>query len=434
MRRDAFSPRAYVQRDDGSMSIFALFLMVACGAFAAIGVDFAKLRSERMLMQNTADAAAHAALYTRELNDKDTAVAAALAVVEEMMPYSEYKTVIAQEDVIFGTFDYDTRSFTADDTSSSAVRVQIRRDGARDNDIATYLFRLTGIDAFEATMDSVFVTYVPTCFIEGFVAEVQVDIQSNNSYFNGFCIHSNGGVSINSNNYFEEGTIVSMTDLADLDIPKSGEESNDGLSEALREAAYRLRIVNRLPIIIDSLYAGESTYMPDYVTVASPVYLDGKSFDVSEFTPGAVHHVSCGNDKVTINGSVLSDVVILTECAVKFGQALQITDSLLVSTSTSATSFNSPSSLMLGLDDDCATGGGAVILTMGGVSFTSDLHMYGSQIIAADNVEFSANADGLEGASIISGQTISGTSNMNMGFCGSGMEHNYSAEYFRLAF
>ena len=73
-------------------------------------------------------------------------------------------------------------------------------------------------------------------------------------------------------------------------------------------------------------------------------------------------------------------------------------------------------------------------MTTGGMKFTADLRLYGGQLIAKKAISFSANADGIEGASIISGETIDGTSNMNMGFCdGSGMENNFESDYFRLA-
>ena len=50
-----------------------------------------------------------------------------------------------------------------------------------------------------------------------------------------------------------------------------------------------------------------------------------------------------------------------------------------------------------------------------------------------DEERSAANANGIDGASIISRGMIDGTSNMNMGFCGSGMEDSFSANYYRLA-
>ena len=68
---------------------------------------------------------------------------------------------------------------------------------------------------------------------------------------------------------------------------------------------------------------------------------------------------------------------------------------------------------------------------MGGMQFASGLEIYGSQILAMGDVSFAAQADGIEGVSIVSNGKISGTSNMNMGFCGTGMDV-FTAEYFQL--
>ena len=88
----------------------------------------------------------------------------------------------------------------------------------------------------------------------------------------------------------------------------------------------------------------------------------------------------------------------------------------------------------IGRNDGCAPGGGAQLLTMGGVEFAAAMEIYGGQVIAKGDITFTANAYGVQGASLISGGTLSGTSNMAMGFCGGGgMEDNFEAEYFRLA-
>jgi hypothetical protein len=72
---------------------------------------------------------------------------------------------------------------------------------------------------------------VPDCLREGFVAENMVDIQSNNAYRNGFCIHSNDVVSLNSNNYFEAKAPWCRCRIQSrLDMPASGySTSNEGL-------------------------------------------------------------------------------------------------------------------------------------------------------------------------------------------------------------
>ena len=88
--------------------------------------------------------------------------------------------------------------------------------------------------------------------------------------------------------------------------------------------------------------------------------------------------------------------------------------------------------MTVGGDDGCATDGSAQLLTLGGVQFAADLHVYRGQVIAAGDISFSANANGVEGASFITGDEIAGTSNAIMGMCGTGMERNVEADYFRL--
>ena len=61
------------------------------------------------------------------------------------------------------------------------------------------------------------------------------------------------------------------------------------------------------------------------------------------------------------------------------------------------------------------------------------LSMFGGQILAKKDVDFAANADGLQGASIVTRGKINGTSNSRMGFCLSGMEQNFETNYYRMA-
>lgn len=226
-----------------------------------------------------------------------------------------------------------------------------------------------------------------------------------------------------------------MPRLSELDLPQSGFETNTGLEAALRSGSYRLRVVNRLEKIISGLTNGDWDYLPDYIVSNVPINLKGKKFGEDDFTEGRIHTVWCSNNgKLTLDlNDPLTGVVLVTNCEIKFSQGAVLEDVVIATTHTGARSINSPSSLQVGRDDDCAVGGGAQLLTMGGMNFPADLMLYGGQLIAKGDIEFAANADGIEGASIIAGGEISGTSNMDMGFCGTGMEDNFEAMYFRLA-
>ena len=54
-------------------------------------------------------------------------------------------------------------------------------------------------------------------------------------------------------------------------------------------------------------------------------------------------------------------------------------------------------------------------------------------MLAKGNINFSADGNGVQGASLVSGGRISGTSNMTMAHCdGRGMEQNFRMPYPRL--
>ena len=257
----------WVTDEDGSTTILSLFLFMIALVLGGLAIDFNKVVSERTQLQVAADSAAHAALYTRERDGSEAAVAKALETVTDMLPESQFgSTALMTTDVNFGEWNKSELTFSENADSTTAVRVQAMMKQERDNASRNILLRLIGQDTFDVSVESVYSTYFPGCFTEGFVAEGVVDIQSNNSFTYGFCIHSNQYVSMNQNNYFEPGTVVSMPNVEDLDIPKSGFDKNDGLQTALRSGSYRLRLLNQLPDIIESFWSAKAEHLPPYVS------------------------------------------------------------------------------------------------------------------------------------------------------------------------
>lgn len=421
--------------EDGGATAWGLLLLVSMALLGGLAVDVSNVMTERTNLQVAADSAAHAALLKREFGSSNEAVAAAQANMERNLPAQAFGTTLRAEDVVFGRWDDETRQFTPEMSSRSAVKVTARMQEATGNPVKVFLLQFAGLDTWDVVADAVYVTYHPTCLKEGFVAEQPVDIQSNNSFQDGFCVHSNSYVSLNSNNYFEPGTVVSMPDLDDLELPNSGYKTNTGLKEALREGSWNIRIVSRIKGIIDGLLAFDSRYLPDYITSKVPVTLPSSTVTQANLVQGKLHRYSCsrGGSTLTIDKDVLmQQVVLVTDCEVKFSAGVALEDAVVATTNTSAKSISAPAQLRLGRADNCAPGGGVQIVTMGSVKVAADLNMNGVQIIAKDDIEFTANAVGIQGAALVAGGTISGTSNMSMGYCGSGMEDNFQAEYFKL--
>jgi len=442
----------WVADEEGSMTVLSIFFVLVVLIVGGMAMDFNKAISRRTQLQTTADTAAHAALYTRETQTEDEAKSKAMATVSGMLPESQFGVqALLKTDINFGKWDLENASFVVDESSKTAVRVRAQMVKSRGNASRNLLLHLIDRKKIDIGTESVYSTYFPGCFTEGFVAEQVVDIQSNNSFGDGFCIHSNNYVSLNQNNYFEPGTVVSMPNINDLDMPNSGFEKNEGLGTALRQGEYRLRILGQLPNIIASLWNGEAEHLPPYVTPNRLHDLDPDDFpslpeganapkgSKDSFTPfnfkhNAVNRLICYSSQgITLQAGVYKNFVFVTDCEVKFANGVVLEDVVVATTNTSATSLNSPQGLQIGRDDDCAPGGGATLMTMGGFKAAASLSVFNGQILAEADIIFSANADGVKGASFVSNGEIEGTSNMNMGFCkGNGMENAYRAPYFRM--
>lgn len=467
MRNSA--PVAFCTSEDGGMTAAGLIFTMVFLAVGGLAVDVSNAISQRTHLQVTADAVAHTALYVRNYTLNATpedAIAAALDLGEDNMPQARFGTVLTANDIEFGTWNRVSRSFTPDPNSRSAVRVWTHRTAADQNEVVTYLLKFAGFDSFDVRTASVFETFVPDCLREGFVAEDMVDIQSNNSYFDGFCIHSNDIVSINSNNYFEPGTVVSMPDSSRLDLPGSGYETNDGLTQALRYGAMQIRLINALREVPTGPFQTGSAAMWNYIQLATRDgqldYLTapprtitivngqprpgGAGADAVEagrdlldragalaLRPNAVNYVNCSSTSMQLQiRQLLTNMVMITNCQMNFGSGGALENGLIATLHTGAASIAGASDTRIGRIDDCAAGGGAQLITLGGMNFASGVSIHGGQLIALREIEFAANGDGLRGTSIISGDTVSGTSNMSMGLCGSGMEDNLSLDYFRM--
>lgn len=425
--------RTFVDQENGGMSIMNLFFLMAVGMLAGVAIDVSSLVSARSQLQVTADAAAHAALVEREWSDLEISKAKAVSLVEANMPSARYGTVLTDENIQFGSYDRATEVFTIDDDSRDAVFVRTERLTSNGNPVSSFLLQFVGFWDWDVRTTSVFETFYPTCMMEGFVGQDVVDIQSNNSYFNGFCIHSNAHVEINQNNFFEAGTIVSMPDTDDLVVPTNGnaEESNEGLEDALREGRWFIKILDRLDRIVEGVQDEDSRYAQLYTTNFTVVNMTKTTVSPSDFTKGRIYHFPC-NNRLTFGAGIYEEIVVISECKLKFTSA-EFHDSVIITKDTGLKSVSASANIIMGKNDDCNSGGGSQLISYGTVDFAASLEMHGSQIIAAGDVAFTANAEGIRGASIVAGGRIDGTSNMNFAFCGSGMEHVFSAEYFRMA-
>ncbi|MCB2129199.1 MAG: hypothetical protein KDE03_09015 [Rhodobacteraceae bacterium] len=444
-----FDPIRFLQSEDGGITALSLQMFLGAVVLGGLAVDVGNGVANKTHLQVAADAAAHAAILTREWHSEDDAKQAAIDMAKENMSTTVYGNILTSSDIQFGTWNAATETFTPSSGSRDAVQVSTKRYAANNNGVATYMLGLIGLNRWDVASASVFETYYPSCFREGFVAQDRVDMQSNSYYKAGFCIHSQTHVEVSSNNTFEPGVVVSMPDARDVVLPSSGFTSNTGLQPALRDGSYNTKIINR----IDSIIAGINTpnhadygvmtstspYYRSYITSATPVNVktQGKTaLDQNDFKSGRIHVLDCKNDnthKQLGSGFTLKNMVIITDCRLQIGAGAVLEDAVIITTNTDSKSIYSSADIQIGKDDHRGFGGDVQIVTKGGMEFASKVSIFGSQLLAAGDISLTANANGIEGASIVAGGKLDVTSNGTFGFCnGNGMNNNYEAAYFRL--
>jgi hypothetical protein len=304
--------------------------------------------------------------------------------------------------------------------------------------VRTFLLRFAGIESFDLAAQAVHATIRPPCITEGLAAEGQIRIRSNNEFGPDYCVHSNDHVWLRNNNEFAEGVRVSMPNLADLDMPGSGFANNPGLEKALREGRLTIPFLDELEEIIDDLRVGQSPFLPEIVTNPVPAIHNvsgNQSLTNAAFAEGRIHDIRCanGNNTLSLPGhSVLRDVVIVTNCRINLGTHSKLHNVTLASTNPNGNAITGQAWVDIGLDDNCAPGGGSRIITLGDFNLTANMGLFGSQIIARGDVDFTANMRGIEGASIIAGGSIDATSNNRFGNCGVDNEERFVVPSFRM--
>lgn len=428
--------KRFLVREDGVMTVFGLFLFLLVLVVGGLAVDVANATRNRTMLQIAADSVAHAALIVRESGTEAEAIEAALALAAQVLPPSFHGDAILPEDIVFGRWDADSRTFTAQPGSYWAVQVDAERAAERLNPVATFLLSFIGVNSWDINTRAVFEAYYPTCMLEGLVGEEEVDLTSNNYFSSGYCVHSNDYMEANNGNVFGTDAVVSMPDSTQVSLPSSGWDSNPGMEDAVRDGAYRLRIVDRIEEIIVGVQTPGSPHYRDYIVTSTPVVLSRSGgIDVDDWQPGRIHVVNCATAHQQLNiaaGTILTEGVLVTNCKIHFGEGVGLEDVVIASTNPLQDAINTAASMRLGVDDDCAPGGGAQILTTGGFSTPAQFEVYGSQVIARLDIQFASQSAGLYGASLISGQRVYGTANATFGFCGGGMENSFQSLYFRM--
>ena len=446
--------------ESGGITVLNIYFTLTVAIFGGIAIDVASLTASRTQLQVAADSAAHAALYKRWTNDAETSKAEALRIAQANMPTERYGEVLQLGNIHFGTYDQTSKTFTIDELSRDAVLVETNHLAENANPVSSFLLHLVGFWDWDVRTTAVFTRPDLPCARGGFRANGRVDMQSNNDFLNGFCIHSDTRVEFNQNNFFDvdDGVLVSVPSESLVVVPGGDFSNNAGLYAALRYGGPHNVDVNRL---IDEIMAGlaneDSPHFRDYLvsdTVcdvtpgsSSSCTASGNSggsnggggngngngngnggggggggLSMADLTPGRIHRVTCNGGTLDVAAETFEDVVVITDCTFSFSNGSALENATFITESTDTRTIKAPQGLRIGADDNCADGGGAQLISRGGMRTAAKMQLYGGQIIVVGDLNFAAQGNGFGGASVIAGGEIDGTSNATMGLCENGME------------
>ncbi len=439
-------PMRFLRDEQGGGTVWGLLWFMLMVGICGLAVDTTDGFRARTMLQATADATALAGAI--DLPNPGAVSATAVSYSVDNMGTAINGAVLDPADVHVGRWDPVNRALDTGSLVPDAVMVTVHRSSVNGNALATNFLRIIGLTSWNVKAQAVAQRYIPECLRDGLIATEIVDISSNNSFTNRICIHGQEGVNIQSNNYFQTGVGVSMPyvnfhNLLDsddmLEIPSSGPTSNDGLPEALREQSLLPRMVNHIDEIMEAFLDPESSYQPGYIDTDEPVIVVDEKFNLGAVLPNRIYWVKCKPNKHAAipSGSYIREVVIIADCEVQIGAGATVVDAVIGSRGGAngkkdSANIGVPAGAQLGLQDDCATGGGVQLFSNASMHFSSSTGFDGVQLVAAGDIDLGARDMGINGISAQAGGTITMTSSNMFGLCAGGTPDFFTVPYYRL--
>jgi putative Flp pilus-assembly TadE/G-like protein len=110
-------------RERGAIAVLMALVLTVVMYFAAIGFDLTYIRVAKLEMANATDAAAHAAAVALSATgNQGAATTAAITVAGENYVMGR-SVVLTSADLVFGSYDFTAKTFTAGTTPATAVQV-----------------------------------------------------------------------------------------------------------------------------------------------------------------------------------------------------------------------------------------------------------------------------------------------------------------------
>ena len=399
--KSAPAGRGFLRGEEGAATAFGLFLAVIFLAVGGLAIDYAYANRVRTQMQTASDAAAIAALP--KLPDNDAALSAARQYVALNDPGDQFAP--QDGDVALGLWSDSTRKFTETAVAPNAVRVSLKREESRSNALPTFLLKLVNFNFWNLDVETI-AAVVPECAGGGLIARGSVTGNSNNRFYDDFCLYGKS-VDIGSNNFFEKGTELSLPDLKYF----KERNNNNGTQEALRERKREFKLVAEVDGILKGIEAGTAP-LPSWVT-QGPLYVKA----LPRYPVRNTLYVVDG-DVVLKNGLDIEEVAILA-----LGDLTVRNNSNLASVVLAAKgAISVASNVRIGRTGYCSGGAfDSYIVSRGPVDMGSNIDLTGVQLATKSDFAFNSNVGGIDGFFAEAGGNVTFNSNTEFYGCNKGV-------------
>jgi Flp pilus assembly protein TadG len=441
----------FASKDDGGMTTFSLFGLVVCAMIGGIAVDVSNLYRQKEHLTLAADAAAQAGIIALAAKKPATEIkTTALAAAVQNAPASVVgKIYHGEQDVELVRFDPKTRTLISG--TPNAVKVTLYRDRSVQNPVNTGLLRFAGVDFLEVTATSVAYYGQPgqCASSDGIYARGEVTLTSGNRIGPSYCVHSQTGVWLPQQNFFEKGAGVSMPNLAACKS-KCVDSANPGIEDSVFAMNLPMpSVADHIAKVTDAM-TKSSDLNTDFFkdkTLASSLQplvdakiinkqqekniVKGSVVDVTAaqfndlmfntggaIPTGLVYNVDCrdkGNGPatwVTIGGTTsrknsaeststietVSQVALISDCGFDVGPNARIDASLAISTRISSSSvIKADQGAVIGDPlKNCDLKRKVYVMTMSGMSVSSDFTASNVAMIANGDINVAANSSSSE--------------------------------------
>ena len=148
--------RVHEKSQRGSFLLLFGLLIIGFLGFGALSIDLSYLRNARMELRNAVDAASHAAMLEYRRSGDEASARAVARQVAAMNLVAGRHLILQDEDITFGTWNFDTYEFGTGAGFVNATHVSATRDDhSRDGPIAFFLAPVLGIDSGTAAAEAV---------------------------------------------------------------------------------------------------------------------------------------------------------------------------------------------------------------------------------------------------------------------------------------